>query len=78
MTPIEKEQRKEAIAAAVDRVFEALSTEFVAKLSALDDEPEGSHIDADRILLECVATFMPSVAIAYEAVEKRCGGWWYA
>jgi hypothetical protein len=39
-------------------------------------DPKTDHIDADAILLECVATFMPNVAMAYE--KQRGTGWWYA
>ena len=38
-------------------------------------DPEGSHSNADAILLELVD---PAVKEAVLRLKKRCGGFWYA
>lgn len=52
--------------------------EAVKLLEALtDDDPERSHMDADRILVEFLIESAPEVALAYCSVSNRVG-FWYA
>lgn len=50
--------------------------EAIEALDAISgDDPEGAHIEADAVLLAAVDE---SVFAAYERLQERAAGWWYA
>jgi hypothetical protein len=51
-------------------------TEFVARLDAINDDTESSHLEADQILVAFVRLFAPAVADAYIRELKRNGAWY--
>jgi hypothetical protein len=52
---------------------------FIDRLDALDDDQEMAHSRADDILLDALRAFpLGELADAYERVDDRCGGFWYA
>lgn len=53
--------------------------EVIAALDAIDvGDKENAHSMADDLLLGWVRLIAPEVAEAWERVEKRADGFWYA
>jgi hypothetical protein len=54
--------------------------ELIKKLDATEgDDPESAHDVADEILLAALKLLDgQDVVDAYLALQKRCGGFWYA
>ncbi len=61
----------------MSEIPEILTTaDAVAALNRIKGgDPEGAHADADRILL---ASVHPDIRAAWERVETRARGFWYA